>query len=165
MHERWPRSHGTSIGRNALAGGEGKKRTRRSYRPTVEVMEALRLLSGAATASLPGVVVEHNVLADHGTGARPLVSALPSISGDTWDAALLHTQLADLLSSPGLALVSSPAGASTSDAAVSSGLAQLNKYLSRAWYRAGIPRRCTKTAHRRSTPRCFSNLAATSSTP
>ena len=39
-----------------------------------------------------------------------------------------------------LCFVSSSASTSTSDAsALSSGLAQLNKYLSRAWYRAGIP--------------------------
>jgi DNA-binding CsgD family transcriptional regulator len=123
-----------------LAGGEGKKRTRRSYRPAVEAMEALRLLSSAvAAASFPGLAVEHNVLADHGA-AKPLVNALPSVPGETWDAALLQTHLTDLLSGVGSAFVSSSASTSTSDAsALSSGLAQLNKYLSRAWYRAGIP--------------------------
>jgi len=123
-----------------LAGGAGKKRTRRSYRPAVEVMEALRLLSSAAAAaSFPGLVAEHNVLADHGA-AGPLLSALTSVSGETWDAALLQTHLTDPLSDVGSAFVSSSASTSTSDAsALSSGLAQLNKYLSRAWYRAGIP--------------------------
>ena len=123
-----------------MTGGEGKKRTRRSYRPAVEIMEALRLLSSAAAASFPGLVAEHNVLADHGAAARPLVSALPSVSGETWDAALLQTHLTDQLSGVGSAFVSSSASTSTSDAsALSSGLAQLNKYLSRAWYRAAIP--------------------------
>ena len=79
------------------------------------------------------------MLADHGA-ARPLVNALPSVSGETWDAALLQTHLADLLAEAGPALVSSSASTTTSDAsALSSGLVQLNKYLSRAWYRAGIP--------------------------
>ena len=123
-----------------MAGGEGKKRTRRSYRPAVEVMEALRLLSSAAAASFPGLVGEHNMPADHGAAARPLVSALPSVSGETWDAALLQTHLTDQLSGVGSAFVPSSASTSTSDAsALSSGLAQLNKYLSRAWYRAAIP--------------------------
>ena len=59
---------------------------------------------------------------------------------ETWDAALLQTHLTDQLSGVGPAFVSSSASTSTSDAsALSSGLAQLNKYLSRAWYRAAIP--------------------------
>jgi DNA-binding CsgD family transcriptional regulator len=104
-------------------------------------MEALRLLSSAAAASFPGLVAEHNVLGDHGAAAaHPLMSALPSVSGETWDAALLQTHLADLLPGSGPAFISPPASTSTSDAsALSSGLTQLNKYLSRAWYRAGIP--------------------------
>jgi len=122
-----------------LAGGEGKQRTRRSYRPAVEAMEALRLLSSAA-ASFPGLAAEHNMLAEHGDAAQPLLSDLPSVSGETWDAALSQTHLTALLSGVNPAFVSSSASTSTSDAAaLSSGLAQLNKYLSRAWYRAGIP--------------------------
>jgi len=102
-------------------------------------MEALRLLSSAA-ASFPGLAAEHNMLADHGAAAKPLMSALTAVSGETWDAALLQTHLTDLLSGVNPAFVSSSTSTSTSDAsALSSGLAQLNKYLSRAWYRAGIP--------------------------
>ncbi len=86
-----------------MAKGEGKKRTRRSYRPAVEVMEALRLLSSAATTTFPGVAAEHNVLAEHGVGAGALIDSLPSVSGETWDAALLQTRLADLLSGAGTA--------------------------------------------------------------
>ena len=96
--------------------------------------------SSSAAASFPGLAAEHNVLADHGAATRPLVRALPSVAGETWDAALLQTHLTDHF--PVLALHSFPSSASTStsDASVlSSGLAQLNKYLSRAWYRAGIP--------------------------
>jgi RNA polymerase sigma factor (sigma-70 family) len=62
---------------------------------------------------------------------------------DTWDAALLESRLADLLSDHPSQDASAPvtaSPASTSDlAAQQSGLAQLNKYLSRAWYRAAIP--------------------------
>jgi RNA polymerase sigma factor (sigma-70 family) len=86
------------------------------------------------------VVAEHNVLAEHGVGAGALINSLPSVSGETWDAALLQTHLSDLLTATGSAHVSTSTSISTSDAAaLSSGLAQLNKYLSRAWYRAGIP--------------------------
>ncbi len=104
-------------------------------------MEALRLLSGAtATGAFPGLTAEHNLLGDHGAGARPLGGALPSVSGETWDAALFDTHLTDLLSGSGPAIVSPATSTSTSDSAgLSSGLAQLNKYLSRSWYRAGIP--------------------------
>jgi DNA-binding CsgD family transcriptional regulator len=103
-------------------------------------MEALRLLSSAATTTFPGVAAEHNVLAEHGVGAGALIDSLPSVSGETWDAALLQTRLADLLSGAGTAPVSAFTSKSPSDSAtLSAGLAQLNKYLSRAWFRAGIP--------------------------
>ena len=105
-------------------------------------MEALRLLSSAtATGALAGLTAEHNVLGgDHGAGVRPLGAVLPSISGEAWDAALLDTHLTDLLSSSSAAIISPSTSSATSDpAALSSGLAQLNKYLSRSWYRAGIP--------------------------
>ena len=104
-------------------------------------MEALRLLSSATAAgAFPGLAAEHNALGDHGASARTLGSALPTVSGETWDAALLDTHLADLLSGSNSAIVSPAAITPTSDpAALSSGLAQINKYLSRSWYRAGIP--------------------------
>ena len=45
------------------AGGEEKKRTPRTYRPTLEAMEALRLLSSTGlTASVAGLAAEHNIL-------------------------------------------------------------------------------------------------------
>src|SRR3954470_22854313 len=83
--------------RNLAGGGDGKKRVGRSYRPTLEAMEALRLLSGATATALPGLVAEHNLLPDHVPTALPSTE-LPSVSGDTWDAALLQTHLADILS-------------------------------------------------------------------
>jgi RNA polymerase sigma factor (sigma-70 family) len=127
------------------SGGEQKRRTGRSYRPVVEVLEALRLLSGAAEAStLPGLIAEHHALpqAPSGTAALPL--DLPTVSSDTWDAALVQTQLADLLAGRGTTTATGPAdtgdtAAEPADpAAMASGLSQLNKYLNRAWYRAAI---------------------------
>jgi RNA polymerase sigma factor (sigma-70 family) len=136
-----------------LAGGAEKKtRTRRDYRPTVEGLEALRLLSSAAQAHpLPGMVVERDLLTDPvqeplTTGADAPASA---ISNAAWDAALGHTHLADLFSesetlqaSSGVTTTSSgvaPLSAQPDPAAITAGLTQLNKYLNRAWYRAGIP--------------------------
>lgn len=132
------------------AGGEERSRRRRDYRPTVEGLEALRLLSAAQAHLLPGMAVERDLLAE--SGHEPLSSgpdASPSpVSNETWDAALSHTRLADLLSSPattyGVSTSTAPtiatAPQSTADPAlVNSGLSQLNRYLNRAWSRAGIP--------------------------
>jgi RNA polymerase sigma factor (sigma-70 family) len=132
-----------------VAGGSEKRtRTRRDYRPTVEGLEALRLLSAAQAHLLPGMVAERDLLADSGhepLSPGPDTHSLP-VSSDTWDAALGHTRLADLLSDSSAPAAVSPstAGAATASqsadpALVDSGLAQLNKYLNRAWYRAGIP--------------------------
>jgi DNA-binding CsgD family transcriptional regulator len=125
-----------------LAVGEGKKRAGRAYRPTLEAMEALRLLSGATAMSLSGLVAEHNLLADPVPAAMP-TSDLPPISGATWDAALVQTRLSDILAGTASAgpvvTTGSAATTATDPAALDSGLTQLNKYLSRAWYRAGIP--------------------------
>jgi DNA-binding CsgD family transcriptional regulator len=103
-------------------------------------MEALRLLSSATPAApVPGLAVEHNALGDPWAGPMPLVHHLLSVSSETWDAALVQTHLADLLSVHGSAPASGPAStAATDPAALASGLAQLNKYLSRSWYRAAI---------------------------
>ena len=56
----------------------------------------------------------------------------PPVHGPTWDAALVQTQLADILGTDRLV--------SDSDAeTLTAGLSQLNRYLSRSWYRAGVP--------------------------
>jgi RNA polymerase sigma factor (sigma-70 family) len=127
-----------------LAGGsERKKRVGRSYRPTLEAMEALRLLSGATAMPVPGLVAEHHLLADPVPTAMPTTD-LPPVSGDTWDAALVQTHLADILSGSAGArptvVAAATTGTTTTDTAtLNSGLTQLNKYLGRAWSRAGIP--------------------------
>jgi len=105
----------------------------------------LRLLSAAQAHVLPGMVAERDLLA--GTGHEPLTPGpeIPTspVSSATWDAALGHTRLADLLSSPVTPADVSASSTGTTSAAdpalINSGLTQLNRYLNRAWYRAGIP--------------------------
>jgi DNA-binding CsgD family transcriptional regulator len=142
-----------------LAGGnEGKKRNQRSYRPTVEAMEALRLLSSAsAAAALPGLTAEHHLLADSNPPAMPRLDDFPSVSTATWDAALVQTELAQILATAPSVSTSSSTSTSTTPsdpAALASGLSQLDKYLSRAWYRAGIPAQM----HEDSTQAVFTTL-------
>ena len=108
-----------------MRGGTSGGSKRRLYKPSVEALDALRLLSTAVQA-LPDLVIEQNFL----TGAGPIVEATPGSLDATWDVALLETRLADLRK---------PAGSAADPEAMASGLSQLNRYLSRAWYRAGIP--------------------------
>ena len=134
-----------------MAGGTEKNpRSRRDYRPTVEGLEALRLLSSATQAhALTDVAAERDLLAD----PLPLgdEALTQGVSTATWDEALVQTQLAELLSSPALTSLAASTAASSTPAtshstttdtdpvALASGLSQLNKYLSKTWYRAGIP--------------------------
>src|SRR5947207_13520153 len=86
-----------------LAGGGKKKtRTRRHYRPTVERLEAMRLLSSAAQAHpLPGMVAERDLLTDALQDPMSPGEEAPgsAVSSATWDAALGHSRLAELLRS------------------------------------------------------------------
>jgi RNA polymerase sigma factor (sigma-70 family) len=137
-----------SGGFGLASGGEKKPRTRRDYRPTVEGLEALRLLSGATQAHpLAGIAAHHNLLVDPVQQPLPLgeYSLAPSVSSATWDAALDHAPVAELLGSvpggaaPAISTSQKPRVAAPSDdQALAAGLSQLNKYLNRAWYRAGI---------------------------
>jgi RNA polymerase sigma factor (sigma-70 family) len=104
-------------------GSEIRDKKRRAYRPGVEGLEALRLLSGVVAAPI-----------DVATPLEPLTTPaqspeVPSIPGSTWDAALVASQLDDLLGS---------SRDHTDDSELSAGLAQLDRYLARAWFRAGI---------------------------
>jgi RNA polymerase sigma factor (sigma-70 family) len=135
------------------SGNENNPRARRDYRPTVEGLEALRLLSSAAQAHpLATIAADRDLLADpvqHPVPTGDETSA-QAISTDAWDEALVQTQLTELLRSPG-ATGSSPSTTSTLNptaqtvttdtdpVALASGLSQLNKYLNKTWYRAGIP--------------------------
>jgi DNA-binding NarL/FixJ family response regulator len=128
---------------------EKKTRTRRSYRPTLEGLEAVRLLSGA-TQSHPfsGLAAQHDLLAEPAGHAATLGGEGSAVSSATWDAALVETELAAILNpgsgSPAHAtslVTATPAPAiapQPESGAIASGLSQMNKYLTRAWYRAGI---------------------------
>jgi DNA-directed RNA polymerase specialized sigma24 family protein len=128
-----------SIGTGGVElSGQRKGNPRRSYRPTVEALEALRLLS-SALQSAPDLPAVGAVLTSAPT---PLAHELPG-PGEAWDAALdqTHLDLADLLgptTQDRTAAVPQPdLGAQGRD--VQAGLMQLNRYLGRAWFRAGIP--------------------------
>lgn len=104
----------------------GRGRSKRSYRPRVEGLESLRLLAGAA--SLPmGVPIAID------PASAPIESGSGATAPDAWDAALLGSQVADLLAPASITSTTTP----DADAIVS-GLSQLDRYLNRAWYRAGI---------------------------
>jgi DNA-binding CsgD family transcriptional regulator len=139
-------------GRGLGSAGGNKNRKQRRYSPTVERLEEVRLLSSASQAHpLANVAAAHDLLTDMpgavshlGVGSQPFSSA-------TWDAALVETELGDILGTAGTSISTStsagttlsPTVSASPEAAVdikalSSGLTQLNKYLSRAWYRAGI---------------------------
>ena len=130
-----------------MSAGEKQNRRQRRYSPTVERLEAVRLLSSATQSHpLASLAAEHDVLTDP-TGAVPhLADGSHAVSSATWDAALVQTELADILG-PGVGSaatsanspkVVAPPTATPDTQALTSGLTQLNKYLSRAWYRAGI---------------------------
>ncbi len=125
---------------------EKKSRKQRRYSPTVERLEAVRLLSSAAQAHpIATMAAEHDMLADMPGAVSHLPDGSHSFSGATWDEALGQTELADILGTAGASasaatLTAAPAApqAPVDFKALTSGLTQLNKYLSRAWYRAGI---------------------------
>jgi DNA-binding CsgD family transcriptional regulator len=131
----------------------------------VERLEVVRVLSSATQAHpLAGYAAEHDLLVDpdHPSALLPQShDQAPAISSDAWDAALVQTELTDLLggsTGPVVTTGSAPAPqvavAETDLAAISSGLTQLNKYLNRAWYRAGIPAQ----SHDDSTQSVFTSL-------
>jgi hypothetical protein len=108
----------------------------------MEPAEARRLLSSAtAGAPFPGLAAEHDLQAEPGPAAPTPADDRVAVSNATWDAALVRTELAEILSGVGPASARCDRStASTSDpTALSSGLTQLKNYLGRAWYRAGIP--------------------------
>jgi RNA polymerase sigma factor (sigma-70 family) len=103
--------------------GTNRGNKRRAYRPGVEGLEVLRLLSGLAEGTID-VAMPPDSSSGSADGAEVL-----SIPDSTWDAALVASQLDDLF---GTALDHAEA------ADLSAGLGQLDRYLARAWYRAGL---------------------------
>jgi RNA polymerase sigma factor (sigma-70 family) len=133
---------------------ESKTRKQRRCTPTVERLEDVRLLSTATEAHpIAKVAAEHDLLADLPGAVSHFSDDATPFSSATWDEALVQTELSDILgsSSPSSAIstaahdvgssavkVAAPTQSTTDLKALTSGLTQLNKYLSRAWYRAGI---------------------------
>jgi RNA polymerase sigma factor (sigma-70 family) len=133
---------------------EKMSRKQRRYSPTVELLEAVRLLSSATEAHpLTSLAAEHDLLADLPGAVSHLGDDATPFSSATWDEALVQTELSDILGSAGASSsvsTSAPSATKSSPTVLSqpaatvdfkdltSGLSQLNKYLSRAWYRAGI---------------------------
>ena len=117
--------------------GSGDGKVRRSYKPSVESLEALRPLS-SATASLPSVdlAIALDVVSHLGT-SLPQVPGTTT-PGSTWDEALTQTRLGDILAAR-TTPITSTVTTSANAADVQAGLSQLNRYLARTWYRAGIP--------------------------
>ncbi len=102
---------------------ESRKSPKRSYRPRVEALEVLRLLDASSPTIAPISAAIQSL--------APTTTASPT---DTWDAALLQTQLSDLLGTS--TSVGTQVAVNPDD--VASGLSQLDRYLSRTWYRAGV---------------------------
>ena len=103
--------------------GANRGNHRRAYRPGVEGLEVLRLLSGLAEGTID-VAMPPDASSSPGDGGG--VIAIPDA---TWDAALVASQLDDLFGS---------VHDQVDSADVAAGLGQLDRYLSRAWYRAGL---------------------------
>lgn len=108
-----------------MVGESQRGRAKRSYQPGVEALEALRLLASAATMPL-GVPIALD------SNPIPLGQDSNAVPGDAWDEALLASRVADLIA-PTQGPVSSVDASS-----IASGITQLDRYLSRAWYRAGL---------------------------
>ena len=102
---------------------EGRRNLSRRYRPKVEALEALRLLSDGLAPTLPVALVVPSPIPT----STPAFDA-PAPGSDAWDLALDQTRLADLLASD----------SAVDAASVHGGLSQLDRYLARAWARAGL---------------------------
>ncbi len=82
------------------SAGEKKTRKQRRYSPTVERLEEVRLLSSAAQAHpIASVAAEHDLLGDLPGAVSHLPEGSQPFSGATWDAALVQTELSDILGS------------------------------------------------------------------
>ena len=110
---------------------ERRQTTRRPYRPKVEALEALRLLSQGVAPPPTDPAAELERLGEAPASGDLIVSV------DAWDTALVE--------------ILGRSGSDVDPRSVEVGLAQLDRYLGRAWYRAGIdPNRhddCTQAVY------------------
>ena len=159
-----------------MASERWARSSRRRYAPKLEALEALRLLDAGAL-KLVSVVADHGALSGPGTGSVAATVVAPSLPSGwpgiapavgspgsaAWDEALsqtVGTHWLDLLE-PSVAQTPTAAPATTTTAttastlsdsqALDAGLRQLDRYLGRAWGRAGIPASqqedCTQAVH------------------
>ena len=133
--------------------GDRRKKRGRSYSPRVEILEALRLLSGSTSAALPAHLVAEHGLLDGPIAPPPSVPETPT-NDAAWDAALDHAELADLFGPAlpmGVVSDAAPTSSLSDSQAIASGLSQLDRYLGRAWGRAGIAQQqhddCTQAVY------------------
>jgi RNA polymerase sigma factor (sigma-70 family) len=110
---------------SGVATRKGGKKVRRAFQPKIERLDELTLLSPAAPA-LPDVTLAYDL---YSLGAM-IGSSTEAVPDATWDEVIGHSRLSDLLLEPALQ--------STDSEALASGHSQLNRYLCRAWSRAGI---------------------------
>ncbi len=119
--------------------------TKRSYRPKVEALEALRLLdAGLLPSALAVATAEYGATLANVESSDTLLESGPS--GDAWDAALGQSDVGDLLARDTGTPVAiaqntdNPLDLDTEpqSEAIQSGLNQLTRYLGRAWACAGI---------------------------
>lgn len=107
---------------------------RRSYRPKVEALEALRLLdAGLLPAALAASAVEVGGATQAGEIAVPDADRLAAEAA--WDAALSDSEVGSLL---GRGVAPRSIDVEPEPEAIRNGLHQLTRYLGRAWARAGI---------------------------
>ncbi len=111
-----------------------KKRASRGYRPGIEALEALRLLAGLSTFPL-GAPISVDATASTVPG---LADSHFTTNDSAWDQALLDSRVADLLGGNQAPTQTISTSTSVDTSAIESGISQLDRYLSRAWYRAGI---------------------------
>ena len=105
---------------------EGARKAR-SYRPEVEGLEAMRLLSGLSASPIP-------VPADLGSVPEAGPEAGPSFDSEAWDAALDFARPSELFAPT--AEADEP---EADPEAIRLGLWQFDRYLKRTWGRAGLP--------------------------
>lgn len=112
---------------------EGRK-PRRRYSPKVEALEALRLLD-ASSAGLPVLAAALGTMPDLG---GPEAAGQVASNHDAWDLALHQTAGADVSDSPETLTTTALKSSTPTQGDLDAGLAQLTRYLSRCWTRAGI---------------------------